>query len=326
VPRKDLQEQVTVIDVSGYVPELVTTHRRVKCVVQTHWGGDRPVTIGEPISTREVYPAFAVPAGKESWEKTAKRWTNSTRRHGEVTPRPVTKKNVGMRLVLCSLETRSEGGRAYKVVTEDDCYFDLREDVLLEAILSCGVVPGGLLGGTYCWIVQGSQSKLVREGSALHAAFVKATGRRHLEKLKTEDLVVGGIYSGKGAGRKVYLGEVLVPGENGKKATRRFFWFVAPAYLDTHEKLLRAIQCHEQNRYYFKLSKSHDVVEQVGQLEIDSAEDLVSMVSDADYAALVRYAKPSSHQADREKWLAANRDVCLMYSPGKTPPDRPLYR
>lgn len=109
---------------------------------------------------------------------------------------------------IVGLEIRSEGGRAYKVVVNGKYYVDFREDVLLDTLLGPGVEPGGKLKGEFVWCKVNSEMKLVRVGSALHSALLKANEFDASKVVK--DLEVGGIYLNKKGERFVYMGKMDV--------------------------------------------------------------------------------------------------------------------
>lgn len=153
-------------------------------------------------NTFEVHNTF--PAHNESSLNTARGWAWNGCTETEV-------KNVSRSDVrILNLERRSEGGRAYKVLVADKYMFDLREDVLLEAILARGIEKGGKLGGEYIFAVVGSQTRLVRVGSPQYHQVYRDSKIRAQKRIKTSDLVVGGIYDGQ-TQRAVYLGSGRIP-------------------------------------------------------------------------------------------------------------------
>lgn len=69
--------------------------------------------------------------------------------------------------VIVGAEQRSEGGRAWKVVSPDGDLFDLREDVFLPLLLSCGLpFSGDIHYAEFQWCQNGSQLKLLAINSA----------------------------------------------------------------------------------------------------------------------------------------------------------------
>lgn len=69
--------------------------------------------------------------------------------------------NVPMKnLRFLDIDTRLEGGRAYKVTDPvTNSVFDLREDQVAQAILKYGIAPGGVIGGEWVWAMNHNQIK-----------------------------------------------------------------------------------------------------------------------------------------------------------------------
>jgi hypothetical protein len=109
----------------------------------------------------------------------------------------------GLRII--GLTFRGNGGRAYKVLIGEKYVFDLREDVLLDAMLNDGMGKNGTLFGSYIFASVGSEMKLIRVGSLLHAKMIETTVYK--TKKKITKLEIGGIYTNATA-TVLYLGEV----------------------------------------------------------------------------------------------------------------------
>lgn len=109
---------------------------------------------------------------------------------------------------LLGLEFRGEGGRAYKVMTDDGYYYDMREDVVLDTIREVGVQPGGVLNGSFVWAIIGSQMKLIRHDSELYYEALDSMKIRNTKALGLKDLVEGGVYKTKSNTYLVYIGRV----------------------------------------------------------------------------------------------------------------------
>ena len=183
----------------GSIPDSVTyIHTGNAREVSTSW-----LSVDVPISPGVmVIDAFASPTDSEKTIESGMMWIKQRTK----TPVVDTKKNdaiTGIKVI--SLERRGEGGRAYKVITPDGFYFDLREDVLLDTMLYEGVEKGGVLNGSFIWGYIGSQMKLVRVGSALHSALEVANKRDKKQKISRKDLEIGGIYKAKANIIKVFL-------------------------------------------------------------------------------------------------------------------------
>jgi hypothetical protein len=142
-----------------YIPEnLIITHQP-----------EREITSGTG-QKYQVHSAFAVDADNEKRVRTAMEWSRKYTRKvvvGETHLDPFKVPNSPITdLRILSMEIRGEGGRAYKIITPERRMFDLREDVLLDAILHTGIKKGGVLPGHYVWVRYApTNSKLMRLGS-----------------------------------------------------------------------------------------------------------------------------------------------------------------
>jgi len=118
-----------------------------------------------------VIPSFAVDASNAKRVNSAEVWATSA--PGDAPP-PIEVPNApitGLRIL--SMEIRGHDGRAYKIISPEERLFDLREDVLLDAILNTGIKQGGVLPGHYVWVrYSGTNSKLVRLGSTILTSLV----------------------------------------------------------------------------------------------------------------------------------------------------------
>jgi len=73
--------------------------------------------------------------------------------------------NGGFILRIIDLESREEGGKAYKVVDQYGHIYDLRERVMLDIFKRKTISPGGEISGTFRFVRDGSQNLLVPEDS-----------------------------------------------------------------------------------------------------------------------------------------------------------------
>lgn len=114
-------------------------------------------------------------------------------------------------VTIKDLDIRGQGGRAYQVVLEHDnkkFRVDLREDALMDVIRNTGIQAGGKLNGTFCFIVDGSQTNLVREHSKVWKNAKKGAESRKTATLKKSELKIGHRYKTLSGDTAVYLGEV----------------------------------------------------------------------------------------------------------------------
>lgn len=148
----------------------------------------------------KVTPTFPIETGK-SLDK-AMSWT------GLKNPKVIETENKPIKnIVIVGLEERGNGGRAYKVVIDDNYYVDMREDVILDTIFNCGIEKGGKLKGEYVWVKYGSNMKLIRTNSDSYKQFEQGSEIHALPPLNKKDIIVGGIYSMKNGTTSLYLGE-----------------------------------------------------------------------------------------------------------------------
>ncbi len=190
----------------GNIPENVTYFFSATKKLESYWEDD---ALHAGWVGQEVTPAFCSDSINVKTMETGRNWANGWWNQKKVEVKETSRKNDPIKgIKIISLEKRSEGGRAYKVVTLDNFYFDLREDVLMDTMLNAGISKDGILNGTYIWARVRSEMKLVRVGSALHDALLVSTSDRTLKKLSYGNLEVGHIYKGKGAEQFIFLGYV----------------------------------------------------------------------------------------------------------------------
>lgn len=196
---------------TGTIPEQIRIYTRPTMQVWQTWD-DIPEVAIEDKKKVTVTPAFAVDEDKPKTHETAIKWASGPYFDYELKKvkytepkEPIKRPNrpmSGIRVV--ALEERGKGGRAYKVVTPDYLYFDLREDVLLDSLLHTKI-ENGVLSGEYVFARVGSEMKLIRVGSYLHEKMVEATAISNSKKLTPKDYVVGGIYKNK-TSTQMFLG------------------------------------------------------------------------------------------------------------------------
>ena len=110
---------------------------------------------------------------------------------------------------LWTIDTRMEGGRAYKFIDLEGRYFDMREDTFLEAVFNNEVhtISGMvMLTGQYIWVRAHSQMRVCRVGSMMHQGLLEAKRRKNLKKITGKMQVVGGVYRTKANELYVFAG------------------------------------------------------------------------------------------------------------------------
>lgn len=276
--------------ISGNIPEKITILTR------------RPEKVGDV----EVTPAFISDATNTKTLETGRTWAKGWYHKSDVTgPEFVGRENKGVGgYRILDLEVRSEGGRAYKVVSPEGFYVDLREDVLLDTIQEVGISPGGILNGTYLFATVGSQMKLIREGSELHKELIGATTRRNSKKISGKDLEIGGVYVTVGGAQFVFGGfvdTVYIKADyktykdgryyakydfsDPKPMKRAQLWLEVLNYKDGVKAFKEAYRTYDSETFEYlyinvDVLKEKKVLEKVGQLD--------TMVDGVDYVTFVK--------------------------------------
>jgi len=240
----------------GYIPESITYVCRRPEKKSTRWD-----SLSVDIKELDVIPAFA--AQNEKALETARSWATVRNWRNNTSTEPYEEfesDNTPIKLQIVGLERRSEGGRAYKVITEHGYYFDLREDVLFDAIISVGIEKDGKMGGEYIWGVLGSQMRLIRNGSALHDSLKELTERKKKKKIPIRDLEPSGIYASMTEDRGTFIGTVYVDGK------KKMFWYT--------NGTLKSSDI-DGSFWSFSLKSSHSMVEKVGNSQVKLDQNLI---------------------------------------------------
>lgn len=273
---------------NGFIPEKITYVYGPETIIQVVWDLDgyySTATERSDILRKEkVLPTFPLPAGNQKRLDTAYQWVKDTCRHrpwdhlappvrlaDEIIVSEKTKDNNAFTIQICNLDFRGEGGRAYKVKDEDNFYFDLREDVLLETLLTVGCQPNGILDGKFLWCVKGSQIKLIRENSPLHEEMKAATNRREADPIKTSTLIPGGVYQNKtGTKKQVFIGFV----RTSDSRQPQMLWLDSNSWENDQRILANLNPSSIENSPYlpFSITKTHQMVEKINQFTIENSK------------------------------------------------------
>jgi hypothetical protein len=342
---------------SGYIPSrLKYVQRPAKEVepYQEHELGETP----EPgVLLRET---FVVDATNPRTLKTAMEWAErgiARQKKDSVTvterdnsPIPV--------LELITLDIRSEGGRAWKVLVDGQYYVDLREDVLLDTLKRGKGVQKGELHGPFVWCVVGSHMKLVRVDSPLHKAIQEAGKRKETKDIPSKNLEVGGIYENRRGKQFLFLGECDTESyqwvksrgcSDSSSCDQKFeviefrkiqMWVKIPDYGDAspNEFFLEKPRSPWRDSiwpsskwltYLFELTKEKAVTNKIGSFEIPSnlfdflhqmGRDEVGLAKEC---TIRRKLGPSETRVEiRANW-AAQSHLLRLRSPGAPAPNVP---
>lgn len=240
-----------------------------------------------------VLPAFPADNDDEKMLSTATGWAGG---YYNQSKSPVTKdiqdnkpiKNVR----VLRLEHRGQGGRAYKVIV-NNYFVDLREDVLMDAMLVSGIAPGGILQGEFIWAKMGSQMKLVRIGSEVHRLIIEYDSKKDLKPVGKLALKIGGIYQTRKKDRSIFLGYVntTIFTSKDKRPSWQKGEFYKPNFEYEHKEIKKAmmffmINNHEtieegvksyKDFYRYKIKKSHNFIEKIGQTN-DIPDDVIDQL------------------------------------------------
>lgn len=279
-----------------------------KTVVKT-WSMDGAAKV---VTTEEVIPAFAVDSTNEKLLATARSWAKDSE---------ITVPNNPTTLRLVAVEERNEGGRAWKVVTPEGYLFDLREDVVLEALLSGGCGPKGELSGEYIWMQYGPHTKLVRVGSPLYEYILPQATRinelKGLPKIPASKLEAGGVYQ-SGSGRIcLYLGAIDYRSFRLTEATlgSHLFWEV-PKEDETlsPDALLDRVLSMGQPDLTLKVQKTTPFVRLVDTTVLP--DNVISILTNNLAATILS-------NPHRSKWVSCDQARILNMIPsGTTLPDK----
>lgn len=288
----------------GFLPENLVVYSRQAESFRKATGGN--------IRGRK---AFAVNAESKSYKSTAQKWATAVSHLAPKGPNRMqmlmgVKKDIYVNqpntpqtgLELISLEHRGEGGRAYKVRTQDGYVYDLREDALLESLLVVGMPTPGVLGGEWQWGVVGSQMKLVCLGTPLHKQLVAGTATRNAnrstkkggstKKVKTSELKVGGVYKMKSGEHRMFLGFCHSHNMSGKRQLAVYVSGRAPSTVLNRARTRLANSRVEE----FSMVTSSSYTQEVGVVDVPD-----------DVFAIVR-AKAVAHFETSRSNIAATRN------------------
>lgn len=271
---------------NGRIPEKMVAYLRPKQSLMlgagnphNHWSFplDNRETPG--FARFDACQAFVVPVDSEAFQKSGLVWACGGQYHFQIQkPEDVVKvefENKPFRsLRWVGIDSRSEGGVAYKVVTPEGWLVDLREDVVMECLFEGVIHPlssqsqgvGTYFTGEFVWAVMGSQSRLVLVGSKLYWELRESATRRTMQVISDGDLEVGGMYRsrkgeefillgrGMGKGRK-YLYKVMRGGLRGRS------W---QELVDEDVNVL----CKPSVLPFWHYSGSFTMVEKVGKVDV----------------------------------------------------------
>ncbi len=318
--------------VSGSIPEKIVyvcakeREVNVGCAWDISWHADEK----SKNVTMKVLPAFPVDSKDPKGKETAIRWAEAghydyktkqqiTNPHQEeeFDNSPIT----GIKVL--SLEERGQGGRAYKVVINDKFYVDMREDVMMDAMLKSGISPGGILNGTFVWAKVGSHTKIVRVGSELHKMVVEFDSKKDMRPIGKRALEFGGLYQDRKKNMAVFLGYVntTVYRSNETRPAWGVRESLKPKFDFNHTFLKKQMLFYEVNQYDgldkslaqmkndrrnygYRIRKSHSYIEKIKDVEVpnDITDFLRKQARHEIKDHILEYTGDKKSQYRRDAW------------------------
>ena len=234
---------------NGYIPKNITYISKPLVTYTNNWDE------GDEFNKYEAKSTFVSDSDNAKTIQTGKNWAtnydNKKYTIKEFENNPINN------VVVIGLEHRGEGGRAYKIIVNNEFLFDLREDVLLDTIINEGISKSGKLNGTFIWGCIGPQRKLIRVGSQLHNKLLNTTSIKNSKKITSFE--IGGIYQNSN-GSYIYLGKYSTTKFEYEWINRsECYWGssspqVLPQYVVTSHKELKNYHCFY--RYFGDLEKA----------------------------------------------------------------------
>ncbi|MFA6234129.1 MAG: hypothetical protein WC824_08085 [Bacteroidota bacterium] len=192
---------------NGSIPDSITVVLRTKVGYKTPGGAFK------------AKAAFVTDTKSKGSLDTAKRWADGYGAGKTGNPEVVTQDNDTFpSLRVVDLDARSEGGRAWKAITPEGWYVDLREDVILD-VFKAGCVmqkhpDGGLnLEGPFRWVKYGTQMRIALLDSDIYREIAVSNQLKAKAKIGLKDIEIGGVYLSSGRKVAVYLGRVVFKGK-----------------------------------------------------------------------------------------------------------------
>lgn len=182
---------------------------------------------------------------------------------------------------IFSISRKYSSGFQYKILIKD-YLLDVKEDVLLDALIKEGAT-NGILNGEYIWAKIGTNTKLVRIGSELYNMILLFQSKKNLKPIPKKELQVGGVYQNIKGEMSVYLGSVNTTRlySNNKKfkfnqkLVKNHMLFCNPYTMDNSKKIKKEFLFSPEN-YKFLIKKNHSLIEKVDYIDLPT--DIIDKV------------------------------------------------
>lgn len=226
-----------------------------------------------------------------------------------------------------SLDIRGEGGRAYQVilrVDEDKFRVDLREDTLMDVIRNTGIQAGGRLNGTFCFVKDGSQTKLIREGTELHKRAIAEREKRETftKNISRKDLKPGYRYRTLNNSTGIFLGfvhTVSLNKDTGEVSNpQKHMLFIKNYDEDVIDLLHEGKINYSEGRdkpyakvscYDFDITKNHTF--RIEDEQVINDVDLAKFVDNIRFMAKLEYGDKMATQ-NYSRWFDSFKDAYML--------------
>ena len=282
---------------AGSIPKDIVIYARPETSVTFKWDDIEVVDETKSVTAR---PMFVTDATNKKTQLTAKSWMENAHRewdHVKREYRPFKTKpqildpqpNVPVdRVRVIGLDIRGNGGRAWQVLVSEKYICDMREDVLMDAMLNGGIETNGVLSGQYIFAAVNSEMKIIRVGSLLHEKMVEATEFNNAAYIK--DLEIGGIYKNK-LGHFLYLGPVF---------TKRVNAFRPESQYNSWDPWYRTRQQEPLTYSLGEVEKQHLIIEVDGDIDPSRVKNIADIVKDKEkfyyWSCNLVKTKPTSYR------------------------------
>lgn len=275
-----------------------------------------------------VIPSFIGDNASASQIKTGEKWAAKL---GQYVYKDIRENEPFSEITIVNLEIRNNGGRAYKAIDADGYYFDIREDVIFDAMINKGIKKGGILSGDYLWGQIGSQMKLVRNNSELHKALIRGTKRKALSYLPNKELEAGGVYQDKAGKNYVYMGEVktlFLPYDQPTEKLAELLYqkriLIYIGQLDLSQKLTfeTTIVNHPLLASQFAFAQSHAFVQKIDQIEL--SKDIITKLRKVSLKKVLLDLKRDNEKSLRNH-LSFHSGMSHMHEANEELPEKPEY-
>ena len=229
---------------SGNIPKDIKVFIRGPIDLKFRWDD---IGIDESIKSIKCNPVFVTDDTNKKTQATAQWWATG---YKDADFETITLPNDpfgGVRII--GLDIRGNGGRAWQVLLFNKYLVDMREDVLMDAMLHDGVGPGGKINGQFMFAMVSSEMKLIRVGSLLHSKMVQSTNMNNRKSIT--DYEIGGVYTNK-HDAKIYLGHLYttqIKSETQVRGSGKWDEHTSPSYYN-YAALRHRVKARKQEKVH----------------------------------------------------------------------------